>query len=141
MTLDKPNRNAKVGPIPICISVTKLADFCDATGFGNSTLDREGPIPLSYIPTLLGHDTVKPGLIEALQTLGHDGAEEGLLHLRQDVQMQQEMMPDEAYTIWLSCQRDEAGRVIISGVIKDREGRHAAQFETEMMRVSGKTII
>ncbi|MFY0596619.1 MAG: hypothetical protein JXQ85_09330 [Cognatishimia sp.] len=96
---------------------------------------------MSYIPTLLGHDTVKPDLIEALKALGHDGAEEGLLHLRQDVQMNQELMPDEAYTMWLSCRRNEAGLVVISGVVKDREARLAAKFEAEMMRVAGKAVI
>lgn len=136
--MNEPIESVKVGPIPICVSAANLAAFCDATGFGGSTLDPEGAIPLSYIPTLLGHGSVKPSLIEALQALGHDGAEEGLLHLRQDVQMHHDLIADEVYTMWLSCRRDDAGRVVISGVLHDREARPVAQFEAEMMRLAGK---
>ncbi len=125
----------EIGPIALEISSADVTAFCAATGIGRQNLDPAAGLPLSYLPTLLGHVLVKPVLIEALGALDYN-AEAGLLHLRQDVRATHTLFPDRTYNLRAVCRRDGAERVVITAQLIDPDNGPAAVFESELMRAS-----
>ena len=123
-----------VGPLTVRASSADLAAFDAATNFHVEAGHKgtRATVPLSYLPTLLGHPSVKPLVMEALRELGGH-AHASHVHVKQEVTIHHPLEPDRPYSLILNCRRHGAKFIQIAGEISDPGAGPVAQMQSEFL--------
>ena len=132
---DREEARARIlGPFTVTASSADLASFGTATNLhaeGDCSWDG-APVPLSYLPTLLGHPSVKPLVTEVLQELV-GSADASLVHVHQDVLLHHPLEPDRPYGLIITCQCVGASIIEITSKLSDPDLGSVAQMLSKLM--------
>ena len=134
MVDDREGKTRTVGPITVSISSDDLLAFDVATNFHAEAGHKweRANVPLSYLPTLLGHPSVKPKFMDTLlKFCGQLGV--GLVHTKQEITVHHPLKPDFPYSLILNYRRITVDIIQVAVEISDSGAGPVALMQSELM--------